>query len=342
MQVAMDRNGNAMVVWRQNHGLGYFWFNRYTPTDGWGTADLVELGNAHGSVAMAPNGDAVAMFRKIDGVRYDGWANRYTPTAGWGTPELIETDDAGDAFYGDVAIDPNGNAVAVWSQSDGVRYNIWANRYTPTGGWSTAELIETDDVADVDRQNVPTVHVAMDPNGNAVAVWSQSDGVRTNIWANRYAPAAGWGTAELIETDNADRASSPQVELDPAGNAIAVWNQRDGIRTNIWSNRYTPTGGWGTAQLIETDDAGEAGGAKVAIDANGNALAVWGQNDGVRWHIWSSRYTPAGGWTTAELIQTDGAVAFAFDVAMNPNGNAVAVWYAYQDTGVELWSNRFE
>jgi len=42
---------------------------------------------------------------------------------------LFETDDAGGAFSPQIAIDTNGNAIAVWYQSDGARNNIWANRW---------------------------------------------------------------------------------------------------------------------------------------------------------------------------------------------------------------------
>jgi hypothetical protein len=47
-----------------------------------------------------------------------------------------------------------------------------------------------------------------------------------------------WGTAELIETDNAGTAYKPQVAIDSSGNAIAVWYQNDGTRHNIWANRF--------------------------------------------------------------------------------------------------------
>jgi hypothetical protein len=71
---------------------------------------------------------------------------------------------------------------------------------------------------------------------------------------------------------------------------LAVWDQSDGTRSNIWSNRYTPTGGWGTAERIETDDAGNALGPHVAIDGGGNAVVVWDQSDGTRANIWSNRF----------------------------------------------------
>jgi hypothetical protein len=47
----------------------------------------------------------------------------------WGTAELIETDNAGDAYNPQIAFDASGNAIAVWNQTDGTRYNIWANYF---------------------------------------------------------------------------------------------------------------------------------------------------------------------------------------------------------------------
>ena len=95
----------------------------------------------------------------------------------------------------------------------------------------------------------------------------------------------------MIETDNAGDAINPQVAFDASGNAVVVWQQSDGTRYNIWSNRYTAsTGLWGTAALIETDNAGDANNPQVAIDASGNALAVWSQSDGTRYNIWSNMY----------------------------------------------------
>ena len=60
---------------------------------------------------------------------------------------------------------------------------------------------------------------------------------------------SNWGTPEVINLGEGE-ASSPQVAIDPGGNAVAVWEQSDGTRTNIWSNRYTPRDGWSTAELL--------------------------------------------------------------------------------------------
>jgi hypothetical protein len=171
-------------------------------------------------------------------------------------------------------------------------------------------------------------------------VWRQSDGTRTNIWANRYVVGTGWGTSTLIETDNVGEANKPQVAMDDSGNAIAVWYQSDGFRLHIWTNRYVVGTGWGMATLIET--VGSALDPQVAIDGSGNAIAVWRQYDGADYNIWAKRYVVGTGWGTATLIETDYGYAKDPQVAVDDSGNAIAVW-DHEDGPLHtnIWANRY-
>jgi hypothetical protein len=81
----------------------------------------------------------------------------------------------------------------------------------------------------------------------------------------------------------------PQIAVDSVGNAIAVWNQSDGTRNNIWANRFNGTS-WGTAELLETDNADGAFSPQIAFDSSGNAIAVWNQSDGNRVNIYANRF----------------------------------------------------
>jgi hypothetical protein len=165
----------------------------------------------------------------------------------WGTPEMIDMGPGEEAWYPKVAVDPNGNAIAVWEHQDGSVWNIRSNRYVAGVGWMMPELIETNDTG-----NAGEVEVAVDAAGNAIAVWEQFDGAVDNIWANRYEVGVGWGTAEMIETNDTGSANYADVAVDAAGNAIVVWEQYDVLWENIWANRYEVGVGWGTAELIET------------------------------------------------------------------------------------------
>jgi hypothetical protein len=289
-QIAMNASGSAQAVWQQSDGTrDNIWSNRYSPGTGWGTAALIESNNTgfaiDPQVALDSSGNALAVWALFDGARDNVWANRYSPGAGWGTPELIETGSAGDAGSAQVAFDASGNALAVWRQSDGMRNNIWANRYSPSTGWGAAEVIETDNAGSGGNPQV-----AFDASGNALVVWQQSDGARTNVWSNRYSPGTGWGAAELIETNNTGDAIDPQLALESSGDAMVVWSQDDGTRFNAWANRFTVSAGWGTPELIESSGTGDAVHPQVAMDGSGRALAVWEQASGTVYSIWANRY----------------------------------------------------
>jgi hypothetical protein len=340
--IAVNASGNGLAVWAQHDGAHRnIVANRYTVGTGWGTAVLIETDNAGNAnqpqVVMDANGNGLAVWTQDDGTYQTVMANRYTAGSGWGTAATIETGIVGDAFEPRIAMGANGNALAVWVQSDGTRLNVWANRYTVGSGWGTAGLIETDNVGDASSPRI-----ALDANGNGQAVWCQFDGTRFNLVANRYTAGSGWGTASIIAGVGSG-GTTAQIAFDTSGNALAVWLQPDGARYSIWSSRYLAGTGWGTAALIETDNVGDAGSPQVAFDLSGNALAVWGESDGTRINIWTNRYTAGSGWGTAALLETDNAGdANEPQIAAGVNGQALAVWYQSDGTRSNIWSNRFQ
>lgn len=327
-----DLSGNTMPA-------DHRW--RFTTEDGaWGTAEAVESALAttsHPQVAVAADGSAVAVWAQSAGGRNDIWANRYVPGSGWGSAELIETDNAGTASRPQVAIDPGGNVVAVWHQSDGTRDNIWANRHEPGVGWGSAERLEFNDAG-----AASSPRIAMDSDGNALVVWYQDNGVRNNIYASRHQPGAGWSVPEIID-NNTGGTLEPQLAMTPVGDAIAVWRQWDGVGVNysVWASYYLASSGWETPQLLETGSE-QSHSPHIALDPDGNAVAVWGQDDGLVRHIWAAVHTRDAGWAAAELIEADVGSAFRPQVAMDGNGNAWAVWY--QDSGgvTSIWRNHYD
>ena len=342
LAIGLDPAGNALAVWAESDGTrDNIWSNRYTVGGGWGSPELIESDDSGSAesprVAVDAAGNAVAVWYQSDGLRTSIWANRYTAGAGWGTAALIETDDTGYALEPRVAVDAAGNALAVWRQADGARWNVWANRYTTGVGWGTAVVIETN------NGGTGYPQIAMDSAGNAMAVWDQWDGAAFSIWANRFTPGGGWGTAALIESDNSGPASSAQVAVDDSGSALAVWIQSDGTHDNVWANRFTPAAGWGTATLIESDGAGDARDARIVVDAAGNGLAVWDQGDGAVDNVVANRFSPAGGWGIASALETnDSGDARHPQIAVDSLGNALAVWQQSDGIHQNILANRFK
>ena len=216
------------------------------------------------------------------------WTNRYTAGSGWGVAEKIDTEDLGIAEYPEIAFDKSGNAIAVWDQFDGVRNNIWANRYTVGGGWGSPVKIETEDTLGADYPQI-----AFDSNGNAIVVWFQLSG--TDILANRYVAGSGWETAQVIDADTGSVSTAkPKIGVDKKGNAIVVWSQYwAGTATYyIWSNRIGTSGVWGAAEKIGTNDVYSGNYPTIAIDgSSGNAIAVWYQLSGAYNSIYANHFT---------------------------------------------------
>jgi hypothetical protein len=183
------------------------------------------------------------------------------------------------------------------------------------------------------------VQIAVDPAGNAIAVWNQQDGATNSIYANRYAAGSGWGVAALIETST-DMAVHPNVGIDAGGNAIAVWMQRGDGTSDIYANRYVAGSGWGAAQRLNSD--GSTGYyPEVAVAANGHAMVIWPQSSDLYPDVRARRYVAGSGWDATS--QTIGNAKFVnlHKVAMNASGEAFAAWIGAEGTSQVMYANRF-
>lgn len=323
--VAVGANGDAVAVWEEfdfNSSALNVYATRLT-SGVWGVPELLETDDAgharNPQVAVAPNGDAVVLWSQHPGNIY---ANRLVSGA-WSGAELVETISSGAAVHPQVAIYPNGDAVAVWQQFEGSNRNIYANRLT-AGVWGVPDLLETTDYVpggypSAGRAEAP--QIAVGANGDAVAVWEQRDNSATgrHIYANRLSSGV-WGGADLVDLGTGI-AWDPQVAVAPNGDAVVVWDQDP----NISARRLT-SGVWEEEQDLLNTPSGGAGHPQVAIDPSGNAVVTWEQFDLGLQNIYANQFT-SGVWGGQALLETaDGGDASGAFVAVDPNGDAIAVW----------------
>jgi len=352
-QVAFNAAGNGMAVWYQADGtVGGIWSSRYVAGTGWQAATLIRatptLDAGLAQVVMDANGNATAVWQQretgANGGRNNIMASRYVEGSGWGTPTGIETNDstAGDDELPQIAIDPNGNVIAVWNLMRAGSTTVWANRYAVGSGWAVASQIGTGNPNSIDT--LP--QIAVDGAGNGFAVWQQYNGPILNIWCNRYVVGTGWGSAALI-SDSAMSSRDPKIAADSNGNAIAVWGQFNPttLADDIFANRYAVNTGWGTATVIQANTAkNNAYRPKIAFDANGNAMVAWYQYGSFGpYSIWANRYVAGSGWETETLIETNNAGdASNVSLGMDSLGNALVVWQQ-SDANLfrEIYSNRY-
>lgn len=309
------------------------------PLEGWGEPVMIESEDADSAtapeLAVAPNGDAFAVWEQWDGVQHSIFACRYAAGEGWDAVERVETNDTHMATNPAVAVDGQGGAMVAWVQSDGMNFDLWSNRYVAGVGWGSPELAE--DYADT----VGTFSLDVDASGNATVAFWRYDGFHQVMCANRYVADEGWGSPEQI-ADGVGDDDYPSVGMDGAGNAVVVWQRYGGSLWDLWSNAYVAGEGWGTPGAIETDDYGDVGGCRLAVADSGDATAVWVQWDTSRYNIWSNNYKAGEGWDVAQLLETDDAGdAYSIGLAGDGAGNAVAVWQQYDGAAYSAMSSRY-
>ncbi len=307
------------------------------PAAGWSNtvAPLSIGGSCCAKVAMDAAGRALAVWFTLEpGTPNDNlMASRFDPGTGWSTPVPLESSPR-DVMNVDLAMDPaSGRAVVMWTQgSDTSVSAAWARHFDPASGWTATQPVQS---AGTPAGRADQVTVGIDAQGNAVAAWSQLDGTRISIWGNRAAPSGAWGSAQLLETmDELGRADgNPRIAVAPQGDAIVVWQASGGTVANrgTWTNRYTAGAGWGTASQLVAVSGGSA--PDIAIDANGNAVMVWGQiavASGTEMYalIQAKRYQ-AGAWGPAIQVGRElgaNSVLSAPRVKMNAAGAALVAW----------------
>jgi hypothetical protein len=353
-RLVMDARAIGLAVWvgfDANAGRDRIWSSRFV--DQWEAAVPIEdnmgavaVGNATApSIAVDGNSNAVAVWTQFDGAHTNVWSSRYVSTnAQWEGAALIESLD-GNAISPAITMDANGSAFAVWQQptAGSSVTNIYAARYTPSAtlqaSWEPAALVEHDD------GGAFLPRLAFDTNGTAIAIWYQSDGQRFHIASNRYADME-WSAVQQIGRGTGE---APAIAMDANGNAMVVWpmipNISGAIR-GIQASRYS-AGTWSAVMTLPTALGAYNLPGSVAFDANGNAMAVWGEvsaNSFATVGIFSSRYSASSNtWGSRQLVGADaGQFGGVARVAFDAHANAfVALWQGSSAHPDAIWSSRY-
>jgi hypothetical protein len=315
--VSMSAGGNALVVWStaaglwSNHLAGAtsrwdgarflaqgrdvklavdaaehwtaLWISRdhtrvvrsavFSPASGWEAAQDIAQHGDDTQLSVNGGGAKVAVWcETYGGVE----TSRFTPGAGWGPLEWVTPDD--ENFYPNVGLDAAGNAIAVWTDLNGVR----TYRVGPGQPWNR----DAPYLRKLDTYTEP--RLAVTSGGEAIAAWFDHS---PGAWASHFTPASGWETAQLISGPM--KGDLVQVGLDASGSGLAAWRQSN-EKQNLWASTFTRGSGWGPPVLLQADTSQASyGGAHVAVGASGAAVATWPESDGAQLTVWARRWVPS-------------------------------------------------
>ncbi len=167
-----------------------------------------------------------------------------------------------------LAVDQQGDAVGVWQTGNGLIQAAYmpGNNF---GAFGAPQTLETDGT---NKPINPTV--AIDAAGDAEAVWEHSDGTNLRMEA-LYGPGGTFGATPQVVSPAGHPATTPQVAMDSAGDAVAVWLESDGTNIVV-QGAARPAGSATTFSTIANLESGAvANNPHLAMDAGGDAAAVW-------------------------------------------------------------------
>ena len=255
----------------------------------------------------------------------------------WLPRARVDASGALDAKDASVALSADGTAIAVWREKNpgDANYSIKAARYS--GAWQTPQTIDNSfATANLESQS----RIAMDAEGNAIAVWHQGN----SLYYNVFSPTTGWGGAVEVDPNAVESTFSARINLrmTASGRAVVTW--RSGI-FGLKSMQYTPGSGFSAPVLVN----GYAADSSLGIDPEGNATIVYiapnkWPNPTTYADLYSRRLPWGGTWSDAVAIEPlDGQGIDAANSAFNSAGQGISAWVRGdvpgRDARRSLWVN---
>jgi hypothetical protein len=290
--VALDGARNAVILWSSasSSGSGGIVAVRHRPGQGWAPSErLSDRGGAQ-QVAMDGMGRSLA-----------AWSEGATAVAaahdlarGWSTPVRFGPGVEGNFYEGSLALDASGRGVLAWERRAGGVYGpavVWSTLYDGST-WGPGIVISDPKL----KSYFP--RVAMTRSGG-MAAWTvlgfpdRTDGAA----ASQFDFGEAWRSPTSIASG--EGALTPDLASNVEGNAFATWSHLEpkpiGNGEKWYRLRACRYAGrtWGPAEPLQVGP-GDAQYPRAVVDAQGNAVIVWLENEGALGRIWANRFEITG------------------------------------------------
>jgi hypothetical protein len=182
-------------------------------------------------VAEDSSGNTLMVWTRSDSVN-NRIQSKFRAADGTLGPTQTVSDPGQDASEPQVAFDPSGNAIAVWTRFDGTNTRIQSAFRSAGGSFGGIQTISAA------GQNASRPALSIDSTGKAVAVWERSDGTNLRIEAAVRPAAGSFGPAQVLSDPGQDgfRAAvgaGPNADA----NAAVVWTRSDGSKLRVQASR---------------------------------------------------------------------------------------------------------
>lgn len=243
-----------------------------------------------------------------------------------------------------VAADAAGNYVVTWTEAVPTQtsaFTSYAQQYNSMG------------VAQGSKITIPGAdsRVAMDADGDFVITYQNGPTGSSFIYAQRFDEnGVLQGTIQIDDVGSQGHDSNPRIAMDDAGGFVVTWIDLVQPGVDIYARKYSSAGVPQGAAILVASDSGLSF-PSAAMDANGDFVVVWatevdipGGTISSMTTVWAQRYSSSGV-AQGSTIQVSTGLSAAHqrpNVSMDPVGNFVVVWAAYNEFDMSsVFAQRF-
>lgn len=287
--VALDADGDFVIVWQNDGFSGGIWARRYSAA-GIASGAAFEVSSSGGSprVARGRDGAFVVVWQDSAGADEDVYARRYDASGGVidASPFMVSSASAGRQLLPAVAADASGGFVVAWQgvNAEETEMTIHARRYSSAGTPLTGELA----AGVINGFSSNPVDVDVDADGDFVVAWADPINDRQDIFVRRYAPSGSPKAAAIkVNQFGSDTGfslvQSPSVGMDADGDFSVVWQdnlQAGNSNSGVYARRYSAAG-IARSPEIRINDTPTFNNTDpvIAMDTDGDFLVSWLQFD---------------------------------------------------------------
>jgi hypothetical protein len=328
-QVAMNEAGEAVAVWEQLEEQVAVVASVRTPSGEWGPRETL---NPEGSlytdidVAVGPDGEAVAVWSEVprftstSGYRIEG---SFRPAGGDWEPSVTISKSGGgyDSYSPQVAIAPSGQIVAAWNSyySGNERWTVQVAE-KQGNQWSVPQAVSG-------GRNASSPDLAAGTAG-ATVIWQGGEG--EDRWVEAASRGGGkWaGPVKLSGPES----FGPQVGMDTAGTAVAIWSSLHGEQGRYVESSTLPVGGQWSEPISVSGPVSGSSGVRLAVAPNGQTLAAWSVWREPERFVGEPFVEGAAGfdgdWEEPTTLSSAGAWSVRAAVALDDLGDGAVAWWA--------------
>lgn len=316
-RVAIDRRGNAIVVWiayRESHAIveasvrpaGKRW-TAPTPLSSaseWATSPRV---------AMDASGNALVAWRSTAWPEAIQTRYRSVQAGAWRPPVGVSSYAYSEL---ELAMAPGGRALLTWDVSKEIGHAV-AVVIGERGQWSEPREVGGVENGTTYEERPKALAPAI---GDTVAVLAWQYAIHGNgiVKASLQTAAGAWEPAVDLSFPDG-QAFGPAVAIDGTGAVLATWDANVDVEG---STRRPGAPSWDRPSVVSPSK----GAPRLGANARGDAVALWPSRDPPFSGVGAAR-KPAGstGWETTAKVAPAGRIG-ATGVAVDGAGDAVAVW----------------